>query len=168
MTPAAFPLLLLLMPLLCLLLQAAGIEIPADAAWTIFAPNNEAFSDDDIQEDTGLTAQQLLQPENRQALTQVITTSSCKLEVLLVRQVMQAAASSLHYCCCAWFVHGLLTQKLVSATLQPENKQAGQAARQTLAVALQHAVPGWQSTVKWSVQCSTRKVCIRPAASGTS
>jgi uncharacterized surface protein with fasciclin (FAS1) repeats len=52
-------------------LQAAGIEIPADAAWTIFAPNNEAFSDDDIQEDTGLTAQQLLQPENGQALTQV-------------------------------------------------------------------------------------------------
>jgi hypothetical protein len=52
-------------------LQAAGIEIPAGAAWTIFAPNNEAFSDDDIKEDTGLTAQQLLQPENRQALTQV-------------------------------------------------------------------------------------------------
>lgn len=57
--------------LLLLHLQAAGINIPADAAWTIFAPKNEAFSDDDIREETGLTAQQLLQPENKQALTQV-------------------------------------------------------------------------------------------------
>uniref|UniRef100_A0A383WE16 FAS1 domain-containing protein n=1 Tax=Tetradesmus obliquus TaxID=3088 RepID=A0A383WE16_TETOB len=52
--------------------QAAGIDIPADAAWTIFAPKNEAFSDDDIREETGLTAQQLLQPKNRQALTQLL------------------------------------------------------------------------------------------------
>jgi hypothetical protein len=52
-------------------LQAAGVEIHADTAWTIFAPTNEAFSDDDIRDETGLTAQQLLQPENRQALTQV-------------------------------------------------------------------------------------------------
>ncbi|KAF6254952.1 fasciclin domain protein [Scenedesmus sp. NREL 46B-D3] len=53
-------------------IQAAGIEIPADASWTIFAPTNEAFSDDDLREETGLTAQQLLQPENKEKLTQLL------------------------------------------------------------------------------------------------
>eukprot|EP00882_Tetradesmus_deserticola_P001175 GHRQ01001271.1.p1 GENE.GHRQ01001271.1~~GHRQ01001271.1.p1 ORF type:complete len:191 (+),score=69.53 GHRQ01001271.1:135-707(+) len=53
-------------------LKASGISIPANAAWTIFAPTNDAFADDDIREDTGLTAQQLLQPANRQALKQLL------------------------------------------------------------------------------------------------
>lgn len=52
-------------------LQAAGITIPPNASWTIFAPTNEAFSDDDVREKTGLTAAQLLEPANRQALVQV-------------------------------------------------------------------------------------------------
>ncbi|KAF6262785.1 fasciclin domain protein [Scenedesmus sp. NREL 46B-D3] len=52
--------------------KAAGIQIPNNARWTIFAPTNEAFADDDIREKTGLTAQQLLQPGNRQALVQLL------------------------------------------------------------------------------------------------
>jgi uncharacterized surface protein with fasciclin (FAS1) repeats len=62
-------------------MQAAGLDIPADATWTIFAPNNEAFADDDVREETGLTAQQLLQPENKQALTQVglLCQDNCRL-----------------------------------------------------------------------------------------
>jgi hypothetical protein len=51
--------------------QAAGITIPAGATWTIFAPTNDAFNDDDVREATGLTAAQLLKPANRQALAQV-------------------------------------------------------------------------------------------------
>lgn len=51
--------------------QAAGLTIPADATWTIFAPTNEAFADDDIKEITGLTAAQLLEPANKQALTNI-------------------------------------------------------------------------------------------------
>jgi uncharacterized surface protein with fasciclin (FAS1) repeats len=51
--------------------QAAGVEFPDVASWTIFAPNNEAFAADDIKEDTGLTAEQLLQPEYKEKLTQV-------------------------------------------------------------------------------------------------
>lgn len=51
--------------------QAAGITIPAGATWTIFAPTNDAFNDDDVREATGLTAAQLLEPANRQALAQV-------------------------------------------------------------------------------------------------
>lgn len=55
----------------CYPLQAAGLTIPNDAAWTILAPTNEAFNNDDIREQTGLTAAQLLEPANKVALTQV-------------------------------------------------------------------------------------------------
>jgi uncharacterized surface protein with fasciclin (FAS1) repeats len=51
--------------------QAAGFKIPTNEAWTFFAPNNTAFEDPDFLNKTGLTAQQLLQPANKQALTQV-------------------------------------------------------------------------------------------------
>jgi uncharacterized surface protein with fasciclin (FAS1) repeats len=61
----------LLLLLLLLSLQAAGVQFPDGASWTIFAPNNEAFAADDIKEDTGLTAEQLLAPEYKEKLTQV-------------------------------------------------------------------------------------------------
>jgi uncharacterized surface protein with fasciclin (FAS1) repeats len=57
--------------LLLLHLQAAGVQFPDGASWTIFAPNNEAFAADDIKEDTGLTAEQLLAPEYKEKLAQV-------------------------------------------------------------------------------------------------
>lgn len=52
-------------------MQAAGITVPADAAYTIFAPTNKAFESADIKKATGLTAAQLLEPKNKEALTQV-------------------------------------------------------------------------------------------------
>nr|BBN91624.1 astaxanthin-binding pink protein of fasciclin family [Scenedesmus sp. Oki-4N] len=54
-------------------IQASGLQIPDDAAWTIFAPTNEAFADDDVREETGLTAHQLLEPANRDALVQLLS-----------------------------------------------------------------------------------------------
>jgi uncharacterized surface protein with fasciclin (FAS1) repeats len=51
--------------------QAADIQVPADASWTIFAPNNAAFADPGVLEKTGLTAQQLLLPANKATLTKV-------------------------------------------------------------------------------------------------
>jgi hypothetical protein len=51
--------------------QAAGIENTIDGDWIIVAPNNTAFADPGVLNQTGLTAQQLLQPANKQALTQV-------------------------------------------------------------------------------------------------
>jgi hypothetical protein len=51
--------------------QAANFQVPADASWTIFAPNNAAFADPGVLEKTGLTAQQLLQPANKATLTKV-------------------------------------------------------------------------------------------------
>jgi hypothetical protein len=45
--------------------------VPDNAAWTIFAPDNKAFKDDDLQEYTGLSAEQLMRPENKKAFTQV-------------------------------------------------------------------------------------------------
>jgi nitrous oxide reductase accessory protein NosL len=64
-------LLLLLLAFLCRCCQAAGIQVPADARWAILAPKNAAFADPGILEKTGPTAQQLLQPANKPALTQV-------------------------------------------------------------------------------------------------
>ena len=54
-----------------LLLQAANLTIPADAAWTVFAPTSSAFSSSAIKDKTGLTAAQLLEPANKGALVKV-------------------------------------------------------------------------------------------------
>lgn len=50
--------------------QAAGITI-TDKAWTVLAPSNKAFQDDDLFKKTGLTAAQLLLPANKAKLVQV-------------------------------------------------------------------------------------------------
>jgi hypothetical protein len=55
----------------CYAVQAAGLKIPGNEQWLIFAPNNTAFADLGVLNKTGLTAQQLLEPANKQALTQV-------------------------------------------------------------------------------------------------
>ncbi len=52
--------------------QAAKLEIPAGATWTIFAPTNEAFASSTIKETTGLSAAQLLEPANKAALIKVL------------------------------------------------------------------------------------------------
>jgi hypothetical protein len=66
--------------------QAAGLEIPADSTWTIFAPTNKAFENEAIQKQTGLSAKQLLEPSNKAALTQV--GDFCQLAT--------------YACCCCW------------------------------------------------------------------
>jgi uncharacterized surface protein with fasciclin (FAS1) repeats len=53
-------------------LQAADLSVPEDATWTIFAPTNDAFADAVIKETTGVTAAQLLEPANKDALIKVL------------------------------------------------------------------------------------------------
>jgi hypothetical protein len=57
----------------CWCLQAAGLSISPTAAWTILAPTNKAWADDDLQEKTGLAVEQLMLPANRLKLVQVRT-----------------------------------------------------------------------------------------------
>jgi len=52
-------------------LKAAGITI-TDKAWTVLAPTNKAFQDDDLFKKTGLTAAQLLLPANKAKLVQLL------------------------------------------------------------------------------------------------
>jgi uncharacterized surface protein with fasciclin (FAS1) repeats len=52
-------------------MQAADLSIPENATWTIFAPTNDAFADTAILETTGVTAAQLLEPANKDALVKV-------------------------------------------------------------------------------------------------
>jgi len=52
-------------------LKAAGITI-TDKPWTVFAPSNTAFQDDDLVTKTGLTAAQLLLPANKAKLVQLL------------------------------------------------------------------------------------------------
>lgn len=59
------------------LLLAAGLEIPATAEWTIFAPTNKAWAEKDLFKKTGLTAADLMLPENKNKLAQVCTPRRC-------------------------------------------------------------------------------------------
>jgi hypothetical protein len=71
----------------CQTLQAANLSIPDDAAWTIFAPNNEAFNDSSVRwASTNLTAVQLLEPANKAALAKVCTGREARDRVV--------------FCCC--------------------------------------------------------------------
>lgn len=59
---------------MCLLLwclQASGLTVPPEAAWTIFAPNNAAFSKGYLEKKTGLSVADLQKPENKDKLKQV-------------------------------------------------------------------------------------------------
>jgi uncharacterized surface protein with fasciclin (FAS1) repeats len=50
--------------------KASGLSIPDGS--TIFAPTNEAFADKGVQKKTGLAAADLLKPENKQALIDLL------------------------------------------------------------------------------------------------
>lgn len=66
--PLSCPLNNTLLPPCC---QAANLTIPSDAKWTILAPTNAAFNSSAIKEKTGVTAAQLLEPANKDALVKV-------------------------------------------------------------------------------------------------
>lgn len=51
--------------------QAANLTVPAGATWTVFAPTDAAFASGDIKKKTGLTAAQLLERKNKDALVKV-------------------------------------------------------------------------------------------------
>lgn len=70
--------------------QASGLTIPDGS--TVFAPDNAAMAKDDLKKRTGLTAADLLKPENKQKLVQVNTPRRH------------------HWCCCCcrWSAHDQL------------------------------------------------------------
>lgn len=140
-------------------LQAAGVgnALNSSTEWTILAPTNEAFTNR-LQEDLGITPQQLLQPANRATLVKV---RSAVLQVKCARTLtalgLAYSSRSFSGMCCVCFAPCANSRPVV---LRPVRTCCASAAEWRECAPVTSALwPGWDLPVTRAAQLDGHCCC---------